>query len=65
MAELFKTHTFHKEVTTTLGTHLEYDDNPILHPLATIDRGLRSVDCTTNLSTLEPKDITASTTTNT
>ncbi|MEK4700128.1 hypothetical protein MKX47_11070 [Solibacillus sp. FSL R7-0668] len=59
MAELFKTHTFHKEVITALGTHLEYADNPILHPLATIDRGLRSVDCTTNLSTLEPKDVAA------
>lgn len=59
MGELFKTHTFHKEVTTPLGTHLVYADNPILHPLATIDRGLRSVDCTTNLSTLEPKDIAA------
>lgn len=59
MIELFKTHTFHKEVTTASGTHLEYADNPIPHPLATIDRGLRSVDCTTNLSTLEPSDIAA------
>ncbi|MCE4052122.1 hypothetical protein [Bacillus sp. Au-Bac7] len=37
--------------------YLEYADKPILHPLATIDRGLRSVDCTTNLSSLEPKDV--------
>ena len=34
---------FHKEVPTPSGTHLEYADNPILHPLATIDRGLCSV----------------------
>jgi len=59
MTELFERHTFHKEVTTASGTHLEYADNPILHPLATIDRGLRSVDCTTILSSLEPKDIAA------
>lgn len=57
MSELFETHKFHKEVPTPSGTHSEYADNPILHPLATIDRGLRSVDCTTNLSSLEPKDV--------
>lgn len=57
ITELFVTNTFHKEVTTAFGTHLEYADNPISHPLATIDRGLRSVDCLTNLSSLEPKDV--------
>ncbi|QHE50977.1 insertion element protein [Pontibacillus sp. HMF3514] len=57
LEKLFETHHFHKEVKTSTGTHLEYDDNPIEHPLATIDRGYRSVDCTTNLSSLEPKDI--------
>jgi hypothetical protein len=54
---LFHHHSFHKEIATSVGTHLEYADNPIEHPLATIDRGFRSVDCTTNLSSLEPKDI--------
>ncbi|MCM3730625.1 insertion element protein [Fictibacillus nanhaiensis] len=57
LEKLFETHHFHKEVKTSTGTHLEYADNPIEHPLATIDRGYRSVDCTTNLSSLEPKDI--------
>lgn len=47
MAELFETHTFHNEVPTASGTHLKYSDSPILHPLITIERGLRSVDCTT------------------
>jgi hypothetical protein len=37
--------------------HNEYADNPIEHPLATPDRGFRSVDCTTDVSFLEPKDI--------
>ena len=59
LEELFHHHSFHKEVTSSTGTHLEYADNPIEHPLATIDRGFRSVDCTTNLSSLEPKDIAA------
>ena len=59
MTELFETHSFHKEAVTASSKHLEYADNPILHPLATIDRGKRSVDCTTNLSSLEPKDIAA------
>jgi transposase-like protein len=59
LQELFESHAFHKEVTTASGTHLEYADKPILHPLATIDRGFRSVDCTTNLSSLEPKDVAA------
>ncbi|WP_254119020.1 hypothetical protein [Bacillus sp. FJAT-29790] len=59
LQELFEHHHFHKEVSTSLGTHFEYADNPILHPLTTIDRGLRSVDCTTNLSSLEPKDVAA------
>lgn len=57
LERVFETHYFHKEVTTYASAHLEYADNPIEHPLATIDRGYRSVDCTTNLSSLEPKDI--------
>ncbi len=59
LQELFTHHHFHKKVSTASGIHLEYADNPILHPLATIDRGLRSVDCTTNLSSLEPRDVAA------
>jgi len=54
---LFRTHQFHKEVRTGVASHYEYADNPIEHPLGTIDRGFRWVDCTTNLSSLEPKDI--------
>ncbi|MBE1554160.1 insertion element protein [Sporosarcina limicola] len=59
LQELFTHHHFYKKVSTASRTHLEYADNPILHPLATIDRGLRSIDCTTNLSSLDPKDIAA------
>jgi transposase-like protein len=57
LEELFHTHQFHKEVRSGVSSHYEYADNPIEHPLATIDRGFRWVDCTTNLSSLEPKDI--------
>ncbi|WP_269053446.1 hypothetical protein [Sporosarcina sp. G11-34] len=59
MTKSFKTYALHKEVAAASGTHLEYADNPILHLLATIDRGLRSVDCTTILISLEPKHIAA------
>jgi hypothetical protein len=57
LEELFHYHHFHKEVVSGSNTHYEYADNPIEHPLATIDRGFRWVDCTTNLTSLEPKDI--------
>src|SRR5690606_41909687 len=48
---------FHKEVRTGISSHYEYANNRIEHPLATIDRGFRWVDCTTNLSSLEPNEI--------
>ncbi|EQB95342.1 insertion element protein [Geobacillus sp. A8] len=57
LEELFHTHQFHKKVISDGSSHYEYADNPIEHPLATIDRGFRWVDCTTNLSSFEPKDI--------
>ncbi|WP_353049933.1 insertion element protein [Bacillus sp. ISL-35] len=57
LEQLLRTHYFHKEVKTSAGSHLEYADNPIEHPLATIDRGYRSVDCTTNISSLEARDV--------
>jgi transposase-like protein len=54
---LFHTHSFHREVVAGFSLYYEYANNPIEHPLATIDRGFRWVDCTTNLSSFEPKDI--------
>jgi transposase-like protein len=57
LKELFETHTFHKEISDGSGSHNEYAGNPIEHPLASIDRGFRSVDCTTDLSSLEPKEV--------
>lgn len=59
LEELFEAHTFHKVVSDGSGSHLEYANNPIEHPLAFIDRGFRSVDCTTDLSSLEPKEVAA------
>jgi len=59
LTELFETHKFHKVVSDGSSSHNEYADNPIEHPLATPDRGFRSVDCTTDASFLEPKDIAA------
>ncbi|WP_247600271.1 hypothetical protein [Priestia flexa] len=57
LQEKFQTHTFHKKIYVGGKSHLEYADNPIEHPLATIDRGFRLVDCTTNLSSLEPSQV--------
>ena len=41
LEELFHSHHFYKEVQSDDSLHYEYADNPIEHPLATIDRGLR------------------------
>ncbi|MCM3708853.1 MULTISPECIES: insertion element protein [Cytobacillus] len=57
LEELFHHHQFHKVVRLGSDNHYEYADNPIEHPLATIDRGFRWVDCTSDLSSLEPNDI--------
>lgn len=51
----YETHKFHKVISDGASSHNEYADNPIEHPLATPDRGFRSVDCTTDVSFLEPK----------
>ncbi|THE08870.1 IS1 family transposase [Bacillus timonensis] len=53
LTDLFESHQFHKEV----NGGIVYADNPIQHPLATQDRGYRWVDCKTDLSSLDPKDI--------
>lgn len=55
----FQKDSHHKEVTMTAGSRIEYADNPILPSLIRIDRGLCSVNCATNLSSLESKDVTA------
>lgn len=57
LSELFETHHFHKEISFGTGSYNVYADNPVQHPLASPDRGFRSVDCKTDLSSLEPKEI--------
>jgi len=57
LKELFQTHQFHKTVSSGTGSYNVYANNKIEHPLATIDRGFRWVDCTSDLSSLEPKEI--------
>ncbi|MFD1780808.1 insertion element protein [Fredinandcohnia salidurans] len=57
LCDLFETHSFHKEISSGTSSYNIYANNPIQHPLATPDRGFRSVDCKTDLSSLEPKDI--------
>lgn len=57
LEELFQTHKFHKEEFNGRAHYLVHGNRPIDHPLALIDRGFRSVDCTTNLSSYGPKEM--------
>ncbi|MFC0474532.1 insertion element protein [Robertmurraya beringensis] len=57
LKELFETHQFHSEIKTPKQSYNVWAKNPITHPLALRDKGFHRVDCTTDLSSLEPKDI--------
>ncbi|MFC0213802.1 insertion element protein [Paenibacillus chartarius] len=57
LTELFKTHTFHQMVSVVGKNYPKWAKTPIEHPLPTADQGIRYVDCTTDLSAYEPKDI--------
>jgi hypothetical protein len=58
LSELFISHQFHEEVVNADGEkYLKYANNPITHPLASKDKGFYSVDCRTDLSSLEPNEI--------
>lgn len=59
LVDLFKNrgHQFHKEITVSTHSFSVKDNNPIIHPLASIDRAFAKVDCTTDLSSLEPEDV--------
>ncbi|WP_326182387.1 insertion element protein [Virgibacillus halodenitrificans] len=57
LKELFETEKFHKEIKTDKQTYNVWAENPIIHPLASRDKGFHKVDCTTDLSSLEPKEI--------
>ncbi|WP_102261546.1 insertion element protein [Mesobacillus jeotgali] len=57
LKEQFKTHKFYKEMQVGGNTYKVHACNPIAHPLATRDKGFHEVDCTTDLSSLEPTDI--------
>jgi transposase-like protein len=57
LKELFETHKFHTEIKTDKQSYNVWAKNPITHPLASRDKGFHRVDCSTDLSSLEPKDI--------
>ncbi|MBD3108173.1 IS1 family transposase [Bacillus sp. AGMB 02131] len=57
LEDAFQRHQFHEEIHTASYSYKQYANNPIEHPLATPDRGFREVDCTTDLSSLEPSEI--------
>lgn len=45
------------EIKTDKQSYNVWAKNPITHPLASRDKGFDRVDCSTDLSSLEPKDI--------
>jgi hypothetical protein len=57
LEEIFQTHQFHETVHINGKYHRKWAKNPIEHPLPSVDLGTRIVDCTTDLSSYEPKDI--------
>lgn len=57
LCEELKTHQFHEEVLKSGRYYKKYAKNPIEHPLPMIDQGFRTIDCTTDLSSLEPEQV--------
>jgi len=58
LIELFSTHQFHEDAVNKDGEkYRRYANKPIRHPLASKDKGFYSVDCRTDLSSLEPNEI--------
>jgi hypothetical protein len=50
-------HQFHIEIKTSTPSYNDWAKSPLTHLLASKDKGFHKVDCTTDLSSLEPKDI--------
>nr|WP_147554175.1 hypothetical protein [Bacillus testis] len=50
-------HQFHEEIVLPTNRYTVKADKPILHPLASIDKGHAAVDCTTDLSSYEPEEV--------
>lgn len=55
---LFSRHTFHEQVSEGKKTFNKYAKQPIELPLTSTGKGFHLVDCTTDLCSYEPKDIT-------
>ena len=57
LKEIFKIHRFYEEIPIGSKNYRKWAKNPIEHPLPSIDQGWFWVDCTTDLSSYEPKQI--------
>lgn len=57
LSETFKSHKFHHDITGGAHDYRVWANNPIEHPLASIDKGFHTVDCTTDLSSYEAEEI--------
>jgi len=57
LTKLFQSHQFHQELSAGTHNYHIWANNPIEHPIASIDKGFHLVDCTTDLSSYEPEQI--------
>ena len=57
LEEIFQTHQFHETVQINGKYHRKWAKNPIEHLFPSVDQRTRMVDCTTDLSSYESKDI--------
>ena len=57
LTEVLQKHEFSEEKIKDGQRYREYINNPSIHPLASENRGLHTVDCTTDLSSYEPCDV--------
>ncbi len=57
LCEDLQSHRFYEMVREDDSEYPKWVRNPLNHPLATIDRGYRLIDCTTDLTSYETEDV--------
>lgn len=57
LKKTFESHKFHIEVPINGKLYRKWANNALEHPIPSIDQGWYKVNCTTNLSAYEPKQI--------
>lgn len=57
LTNMLQSHKFHIEILRGASSYNVWANNPIEHPLASIDKGFHKVDCKTDISSYEPNEI--------